>query len=55
MTLMQIVPPGTVVYEPDAINRVTLQFATANDAIVFFEWLVSWGSATPVEEKGVDA
>jgi hypothetical protein len=39
-TRFTIVPAGTVIYEPDPIHRVTLQFATAEDAIVFYEWLL---------------
>lgn len=36
-----LIPPGTYLYEPDDIHRVTLQFPTQNDAIVFFEILRS--------------
>lgn len=31
------IPAGTPIYEPDAIHRVTLQFANQHDAIVFWE------------------
>lgn len=36
--LMQIMPPGTVIYGPDPIHRVTLQFPDADSAVVFYEW-----------------
>ena len=31
------IPGGTVIYAPDDIHRVTLQFDKQEDAIVFFE------------------
>lgn len=37
-TKIQLFPPNTDIYEPDAIHRVVIQFPTENDAIVFFEW-----------------
>lgn len=36
---MQLLPSKILVYEPDDINRVILQFPTQNDAIIFFEFL----------------
>lgn len=41
MTRMLVIPAGTAIFEPNAINEVTLQFKTANDAIIFYEWLMS--------------
>jgi hypothetical protein len=38
---MRIIPPGTYVFEPDGIHQVTLQFPTQDDAIIFYEWLLS--------------
>jgi len=35
---LTIFPPGTVFFEPDGINQVTIQFPDENSAIVFFEW-----------------
>jgi hypothetical protein len=37
-----IIPAGTVIFEPDGINRVTLMFPTENDAIVFYEMVCEW-------------
>jgi hypothetical protein len=34
---MVAIPKGTVVFEPDDINRVSLMFPSQNDAIMFFE------------------
>lgn len=34
---MLAIPKGTVVFEPDGINRVSLMFPSQNDAIIFFE------------------
>ena len=39
MTMLLIIPEGTLLYEPDAIHRVTLQFPDEDSAIVFYEWL----------------
>ena len=36
-TLM-LFPPGTAFFEPDGINRVTIQFPDENSAINFFEF-----------------
>jgi len=41
MSEFAFVPKGTQIEEPDDINRVTLTFATQNDAIVFYEMLIS--------------
>lgn len=32
-----IIPAGTMIFEPDGIHQVTLQFKNADDAIVFYE------------------
>lgn len=42
--LMTIIPKGTLVSEPDVINRVTLMFRTADDAIIFYEAIVEMTS-----------
>jgi hypothetical protein len=36
---MLIIPKGTVLYEPDPIHRVILQFPTQEDAIIFYQRL----------------
>lgn len=36
-TQMELIPADTVVFEPDGIHQVTLQFKSENDAIVFYE------------------
>lgn len=41
---MQLLPPGTEIFEPDEINRVTFQFPTEEDAIVFFEFFRAFAS-----------
>lgn len=39
MTIKLRFPAGTTFWEPDDINRVTVQFPNQDDAIVFYEWL----------------
>lgn len=33
------IPPGTTVYAPDGIHRVTVQLPDENSAILFYEFL----------------
>jgi hypothetical protein len=34
---VKIIPIGTELFEPDDLHRVTFQFPTQDDAIVFYE------------------
>lgn len=36
---MLVIPEGTLLYEPDGIHRVTLQFPDEDSAIIYHEWL----------------
>lgn len=45
---MTVIPSGTVASSPDPIHRVTLMFPTADDAVVFFEWLLSVSESVEV-------
>lgn len=38
---MSFIPAGTIIAEPDGINRVMLMFETQEAAIIFYEMLVS--------------
>jgi hypothetical protein len=49
---MTIIPAGTRIYAPDGIHRVTLQFANENDAIVFYEWVLSLDADLPQPQQG---
>ena len=40
----EVLPPGTNIYAPDELNRVTLEFPDVEAAIYFFEFLRSWCS-----------
>jgi hypothetical protein len=39
MSKLQFICPGTLIYPPDDLHRVILQFEQADDAIVFFEFM----------------
>ena len=39
-TKMTLLPPGTLIYEPDGINRVVIQFENQDDAVFFYQFLV---------------
>lgn len=45
---MEILPPCTLVYSPDPLNRVTLWFPDQDSAIIFFEWCLKMGHAEEV-------
>lgn len=34
-----LLAPGSVIFEPDGIHQVVVQFPDAESAIVYFEWL----------------
>lgn len=34
-----VFPENTIIYEPDEIGRVTIQFPTKDDAIIYHEFL----------------
>lgn len=38
MTLT-LFPPGTVIFHPDDIHRVVIQFPDADSAVLFTEWV----------------
>lgn len=48
---MIVIPEGTTIFEPDGIHQVTLQFPTQEDAIVFYEWLLSFDRRPPGEDS----
>lgn len=51
MSRMLVIPAGTAIFEPNAINEVTLQFGTANDAIIFYQWLMTVLGTTRAESE----
>lgn len=52
---MLIIPKNTTIFEPDAINRVTLMFPDQDSAIIFYEfWREKLGASSspePAKEK----
>lgn len=34
-----LLAPGSLIFEPDDIHQVTVQFPDADSAIIYFEWL----------------
>ena len=49
-----LLPEGTVIYEVDAANDVTIHFPTFDDAIIFREFLRAWiGGDINLEVSGV--
>jgi hypothetical protein len=50
---MEVIPKGTLLYAPDEIHRVTLQFPSENDAIIFYEWVKSVTGGKRIEKLDV--
>ena len=47
---IEIIPPGSLISEPDDINRVTITFPTKDDAILFFQVMREGGKAEKIKK-----